>query len=312
MCVEQISYEEHKFFVKIKNKYPQLFDNVKLLSPYIDWKSWIFFEDKYGTLKKKPENLYRGTPFTIMNAVDKTSYITNMFREIYGYLYDYSLVVFKGMDKKVSIICKKHGIFKKTPYQHLNNKQICTNCSNEYHGRNQWMSQEDFLDKLKINNPIAFEDLIFLQEYRGYRNPIKALSPIGVVYPTPLNLLKGKSYTSVGRGWNRSDWINFVNRRDAYCYLIECFDEKETFYKVGITVYPKSRFKPHNLPYNYKIINLIQGDAGFVFDLESSLKAVNKHNKYVPKKDFHGKTECFSSLLPEQEIEKIIRVLCER
>ena len=42
--------------------------------------------------------------------------------KIHGNKYDYSLVEYFGNRKKVKIICKEHGIFEQTPYNHLSEK----------------------------------------------------------------------------------------------------------------------------------------------------------------------------------------------
>jgi len=46
----------------------------------------------------------------------------------YGDLYDYSLVDYKQSHKKIKIICKKHGIFEKTPAEHLYGSGNCKKC----------------------------------------------------------------------------------------------------------------------------------------------------------------------------------------
>lgn len=53
------------------------------------------------------------------------------FNEVHGDEYDYSLVDYKGMDIDVSIICKKHGEFRQTPYNHIRRKCGCPSCKHE-------------------------------------------------------------------------------------------------------------------------------------------------------------------------------------
>ena len=40
------------------------------------------------------------------------------FKAVHGDCYDYSKVVYKGVNVKIKIICKKHGIFEQTPSIH--------------------------------------------------------------------------------------------------------------------------------------------------------------------------------------------------
>jgi len=49
--------------------------------------------------------------------------------KIHGNVYDYSLVKYKNAKQKISIICKKHGIFEQTPSWHINNKHGCPKCN---------------------------------------------------------------------------------------------------------------------------------------------------------------------------------------
>ncbi len=51
--------------------------------------------------------------------------------QIYGDKYDYTEVDYVNARTNVSIICRKHGIFTKTPDQHLNRRQGCPECKKE-------------------------------------------------------------------------------------------------------------------------------------------------------------------------------------
>ena len=81
-------------------------------------------------------------------------------------------------------------------------------------------------------------------------------------------------------------------------YVIECNGGGEEFYKVGITRKPISeRFNRGSMPYKYKILYLIEGTAGLVWDLETQIHRLLKNYRCLPKVDFGGsKTECFSSI----------------
>lgn len=52
----------------------------------------------------------------------------------HGDRFDYSLVEYKGVDKKVKIICREHNfLFEQTPYLHLNSKHCCPICEQKVH-----------------------------------------------------------------------------------------------------------------------------------------------------------------------------------
>lgn len=47
---------------------------------------------------------------------------------IHNSQYCYNLSEFKGVDNPITITCKEHGDFIKTPYHHINRKQGCKKC----------------------------------------------------------------------------------------------------------------------------------------------------------------------------------------
>ena len=59
-------------------------------------------------------------------------YIIEKCKEVHGNKYDYSKSIYDGVDKKMLIVCHKHGEFYQTPWNHIRNKQGCPYC-NESH-----------------------------------------------------------------------------------------------------------------------------------------------------------------------------------
>lgn len=59
--------------------------------------------------------------------------------------YDYSLVEYKSVDTPITIICRDHGPFQQTPYNHITRKQGCIRC-------NKFVSnvETEWLDSLAI------------------------------------------------------------------------------------------------------------------------------------------------------------------
>lgn len=47
----------------------------------------------------------------------------------YGDIFCYSLLDFKGMTKKIKVICPKHGVFETNPQEHLRSKYGCYQCN---------------------------------------------------------------------------------------------------------------------------------------------------------------------------------------
>jgi hypothetical protein len=85
----------------------------------------------------------------------------------------------------------------------------------------------------------------------------------------------------------------YSSNTETYIYLFECYNEKEKFYKVGLSLNPKLRI--HNIPYKINIIGVSKGIVKDLYPLEQ-----NYHKKfkqlsiqYIPEIYFQGYTECF-------------------
>ena len=84
--------------------------------------------------------------------------------------------------------------------------------------------------------------------------------------------------------------------KDLYTlYIVRLYDETESFYKIGVTSRenPYDRFSVY--PYEKDIICLYQHPSShLIMDLES--KCISLETKYLPIKDFAGKSECVLSV----------------
>ena len=80
---------------------------------------------------------YRRNTEAQIKSVDKFIEEANL---IHNFKYDYSLVDYKGNKKKVSIICKEHGIYPQTPHSHLRGSG-CRECGRLLNGwsRSKWV-----------------------------------------------------------------------------------------------------------------------------------------------------------------------------
>jgi len=99
-----------------------------------------------------------------------------------------------------------------------------------------------------------------------------------------------KSCCSIKRGWSRSQWIKLSNV--AKLYKIKLFNENESFIKIGITTTSISK-RFQSIPYRYEILKVIEGDSGYIFDLENKIKKLFKKHRYTPLIKFKGETECY-------------------
>lgn len=67
--------------------------------------------------------------------------------------FDYSKIIYLGMESIVEIVCPKHGLFLQTPQQHLRSNYGCPHCSLENKVVHNKRTQESFIEDVnKVQN----------------------------------------------------------------------------------------------------------------------------------------------------------------
>lgn len=212
--------------------------------------------------------------------------------------YDYSLSQPINSKSKVIIICPTHGEFEQTANDHLQGYG-CGKC-----GGTKKLTTNEFISKSKTIHGDKYD--YSLCEYKTTKEKIKIICQIhGEFKITPNNHLNGKGCKKCGFDygvWSYSLWeekgLNSPNFDSFKLYVIECWDDEERFIKIGKTFKSvANRFKGKKImPYHFKLINMIEGSAKEISELEIEMKNKNKINSYLPKKEFNGRYECFSSI----------------
>lgn len=123
----------------------------------------------------------------------------------------------------------------------------------------------------------------------------------------PSNHLSNKGCKKCGEeksGFSRQHFIINCNKSNqSILYVLQCWNNFEKFYKIGITSNSiKKRYYGKKMPYVFKIIYELKSNSENIWNLEKNIKKKYKEYKYVPKIDFGGKHECFNSLLLIEEI----------
>ena len=102
--------------------------------------------------------------------------------------------------------------------------------------------------------------------------------------------------------FSKSGFTKIAKNKECIFYILKCFNEKEQFYKIGITSRTiKEMYKnKKEMPYNYEIIKEYKSTALDIWELENRFKINFKENLYLPEIKFAGsKTECFTSIPDE-------------
>ena len=81
--------------------------------------------------------------------------------------YDYSLIEYKDSKSKISIICKRHGVFNQTPNSHMSGKG-CPEC-----GNNQKVSNNDFIKRCSLLHKNKYD--YSLTNYISKNRPVKII-----------------------------------------------------------------------------------------------------------------------------------------
>ena len=287
---------------QIKEKYPENLKKFKIIK--YNGKTNVIVKDNYGICISKSNNLINGNLPSIFTAINKLEYFHNLLIERYPNYQNFYKIVNYYNSKKVEVI-SKYGT-------------CITNASELLQGSKP--SIKSSINKTQFFKNIYFErfpnsSYDFTEfNYKGVKNKSKLIcKEHGYFYICPNNLLNGtgcvncknKKLKENPTSWNKTNWFIGANNSKLFSsfkvYIIECWNEKERFYKIGRTFQKleKRFYGKSNFPYNYKILQifefkeLTQENANKAFDLENELKIKNKENKYLPKLNFQGRHECF-------------------
>lgn len=255
---------------------------------------------KYGDCKCIISNLYKESKdIGIKSAKNKTEYAINEFREIYGDKYDYTDFIFISAKNKIKLHCDTHGYFYTNYYDHKQYRH-CPNCSSAEHSNKSLVKRYDSF-KLKAdaihNNVFIYDKDTFISQNKNIKITCKKCSH--VFYRKPINHLNSdgcpicyNDYKPGSYKW----WKKCCENKDAIFYILECWNDNESFYKIGITCNTiKNRYyKSSLMPYEYKIIFKYQSyNKELIYKTELLLKKNIKLYAYKPTIEFGGsKTEC--------------------
>lgn len=298
-----------------------MFSDLEVCSEYIGHESKILVKDSLGIVyNTTPRELKAGKRPLLYSAVNPTEAFIIKANLVHNNKYNYSKSKYLYGNKKVTIICLNHGNFTQTAVVHLSG-QGCPKCG-RIEAKNKTTKEESiFIEECKN----IYKDKYDYSEvnYKTTKDKIKVICKIhGAFYPIANNHLRGSECPKCSRdnmfhlGYNKTNWINkfltATGNKMPIVYIIELFDKdtEERFIKIGRSfrsVVKRLGKKPNkSLPYSYKILSIIEGEIGFIYDLEKKLHRDFKKYKYIPFKEFSGYNECFTlDILKDLKYEKI-------
>ena len=178
--------------------------------------------------------------------------------QIWNDRYDYSKVVYKDSNTKVTIICKKHGEFEQLSSNHY--KYGCGRCGREMNVRNNYLKEKckrEFISKANI-----IHQNIYDYSYTIYKNAITKIIVIckkhGEFSISPNNHLQGKGCPECGK--KSAGLAKLKSFENYYPEFIKLYGDKYDYSSVvweggskPVIVICKKHGKFYIIPYLHKI-----------------------------------------------------------
>lgn len=219
--------------------------------------------------------------------------------------YDYSETIYNGVSSNITVRCKKHGYFTQSARNHAYTGSGCSDCSSSERS-NKINSR---FAKLAINSFIKTHGLRYDYSNFNYKNNATKSEIVcrehGSFYQSANNHKAGKGCPKCCKAtmnFKKKNYIDICKKNHnskSKIYLLEIRDYNDLlFYKIGITVQKISnRFSKSVMPYNYKVLMVVESDAELIFDAEIKIKKMVSKNIYRPMVKFPGsKYECFTEI----------------
>lgn len=275
----------------------------------------------HGVFEQSPDNHIAGKGCRLCGNISQSKIKTKTTesfirrsKSIHGNEYDYSKSVYKRSNIKLIVTCIKHGDFLVSPGNHLKGKG-CPDCGRIKISKIKTCTNEIFIEKSisihgnkydysLVNYVNARTKVIIVCKVHGEfeQTPVSHLNSKGCLKCSRINSISIKQQNPPG--WNVSLWNERSKKTEFFdsfkVYVIKCWNESETFYKIGRTfMETKRRFRVNVLmPYNYEILKeFIFETAKEAFNKETELKRKHKELKYLPRIKFAGRYECFSEII---------------
>lgn len=229
---------------------------------------------------------------------------------VHGDLYDYSKATYINTRTKVKIVCPVHGAFEQTPNNHIIGRQGCPVCRHIKASASKTSNTSKFIEKANMihNNYYTYSKTCYA----------RAITKVTITCPVhgnfeqrPAEHLSGRGCSLCSKelmGWTHTKWKERGESSNLFngykLYIVEMFNDSEKFIKIGKTFTTLShRFC--SLPYQWRTVKVIEGDAITISELELELHNKFIINKYTPNTKFGGWQECFEASI-EKRILQIV------
>jgi len=275
----------HQQFI---NKLNLIQPNITVLSEFKSLKCKLIVKDLLGIeYFVRPDGLLNGKIPNILSAIDKTSAFKLKIKKLFPNLKVISN--YTSIKEKVIVEDELGFQYKIWPWNLLQgtSSPSLTTCMNK---------TELFVYRLNIihNNYYDYSKTIF----KSTKDKIIIICPKHgeFIQKATEHLDSGngcKECFKERHGGGMHSIFKYKPETELYIYLFKCYDNKEEFYKIGLSKNPFNRI--NQIPYKTKIICVHKGFIKDLFLVEQDYhKKFRKMNiNYKPQKHFGGWSECF-------------------
>ena len=282
---------EEEFKKKVTEEYN---GELKVVSKFKGLNFPILVEDKYGILSiPKAGALFRGKP-TIKTALNKTEYFMGMLRVEHPEIAELVTPASEYVAMKQKMLFNtRYGLVSVNPDNliHGHAPTIRTAVNRKEYFKNQLLFLYD--------NKYDFE----IESTDRHKGRVTLICPIhGKQSIDSDTIFLGTGCPCCNKFWEKSDTF----------YLIRLYDEKESFYKLGISYITEKgdirRFREYKtLGYNIEVIYTHTfEDALECKEFETKLKRIIRPSLYKPSRwEYESSTETFTNELLSTILENI-------
>jgi len=238
-------------------------------------------------------------------------------KEVHNNRYEYIPGSYRGGVHKVKVICPVHGEFSVRAKDHIGKlKTGCRKCAvNDLR-----YTTASFINKAikKHGNVYDYSDTIYIQSDSKVTIRCKIHGNFRQMATDHIQGVGCPTCAQEHTGWTYTRWQEQAERStrfDSYkVYVLRCYNDKENFFKVGKTFLTvANRYSSSiSIPYEYEVVDIIEGSARHISELEHKIHRASKDYRYSPTLPFGGDTECFSKVLVPNGVKQATAITYSR
>lgn len=194
-------------------------------------------------------------------------------RSVHGRKYDYSKAVYLGRNRKLEIICPRHGSFWMKPSNHINSKQGCPECGRERISELKSYSNADIIERFQMVHQDHYD--YSRVKYTGIFNKVEIVCPKhGSFWQKPNDHINGhgcpKCHTSIGENRINNYLSAYLDEEYYWHYKFDdCVSKRGNKLEFDFYIPGRNLLIEFQGQYHYKIVNKYDTQARLDLQIEN-------------------------------------------